>query len=188
MFRPFLNSGLLARQAEIDELKVLLGHAPRPYEPSSRKSCPSAVSLIAKAAARAGVKISAKSQDSHVTAAREPRAATVSLDDAGQARQVRAPGQATAGVRQVRQPVRERLPGRLPRGKASASLEPTYPARPGAEPFIALDTHVRTVIIPGCPAHSTLVIGGWASQLFMTVPCPAGNSMLNGLCACGNGL
>lgn len=32
MFRHFLDSGLLATQAEIDELTSLLGHAPRSYE------------------------------------------------------------------------------------------------------------------------------------------------------------
>ena len=32
MFQHFLHNGLLATQAEIDELTVLLGHAPRSYE------------------------------------------------------------------------------------------------------------------------------------------------------------
>ena len=32
MSRHFLNSGLLATQAEIDELTVVLAHAPRSYE------------------------------------------------------------------------------------------------------------------------------------------------------------
>jgi hypothetical protein len=32
MFQHFLNEGLLATQAEIDELTVVLGHAPRSYE------------------------------------------------------------------------------------------------------------------------------------------------------------
>jgi hypothetical protein len=32
MFQHFLNTGLLATQAEIDELTVVLGHAPRSYE------------------------------------------------------------------------------------------------------------------------------------------------------------
>jgi uncharacterized protein YbjT (DUF2867 family) len=32
MFQHFLNEGLLATQAEIDELTVLMGHAPRSYE------------------------------------------------------------------------------------------------------------------------------------------------------------
>jgi hypothetical protein len=32
MFQHFLNTGLLATQAEIEELTVLLGHAPRSYE------------------------------------------------------------------------------------------------------------------------------------------------------------
>ena len=32
MFQHFLNAGLLATQAEIDELTAVLGHAPRSYE------------------------------------------------------------------------------------------------------------------------------------------------------------
>ena len=32
MFQHFLNAGLLATQAEIDELTAVLGHAPRGYE------------------------------------------------------------------------------------------------------------------------------------------------------------
>ena len=32
MFQHFLTTGLLATQAEIDELTAMLGHAPRSYE------------------------------------------------------------------------------------------------------------------------------------------------------------
>jgi uncharacterized protein YbjT (DUF2867 family) len=32
MFQHFLNAGLLATQAEIDELTAVLGHAPRSYD------------------------------------------------------------------------------------------------------------------------------------------------------------
>jgi hypothetical protein len=32
MFQHFLSAGLLATQAEIDELTAVLGHAPRSYE------------------------------------------------------------------------------------------------------------------------------------------------------------
>ena len=40
MFQHFLNAGLLATQAEIEELTVLLGHAPRTYEAFIREVLP----------------------------------------------------------------------------------------------------------------------------------------------------
>jgi len=40
MFQHFLNEGLLATQAEIDELTVMLGHAPRSYEAFVREVLP----------------------------------------------------------------------------------------------------------------------------------------------------
>src|SRR5271165_2537342 len=40
MFEHFLNAGLLATQAEIEELTVLLGHAPRTYEAFIREVLP----------------------------------------------------------------------------------------------------------------------------------------------------
>jgi len=38
MFQHFLNAGLLATQAEIEELTVVLGHAPRSYEAFIKRS------------------------------------------------------------------------------------------------------------------------------------------------------
>jgi uncharacterized protein YbjT (DUF2867 family) len=40
MYQHFLNEGLLATQAEIDELTVVLGHAPRSYEAFAKEVLP----------------------------------------------------------------------------------------------------------------------------------------------------
>jgi len=40
MFQYFLDNGLLATQAEIDELTALLGHSPRSYENFVREVLP----------------------------------------------------------------------------------------------------------------------------------------------------